>query len=128
LLLKRGSDAAELVSSVLQLAEKDVDLFQVRAQGESPSVAAGRIGEDVLRAHGQALEGAFLRDVAQLKRESRWSIRIDDTAQCVLGLARTLQLISDLIGVEVPEAPRGTAEGAGSGGSGGAPGAGSQEL
>jgi len=103
LLLKRGADAAELVSSVLGLAEKDVDLFQISTSDGVKSLAAQRIGEKILRAHGKALEGAFLRDAAQLRKEERRSLRIDDTAQCVIALTRTLKLVEDLQGVDVPE-------------------------
>lgn len=105
LLLKRGTEAAELVSSVLRLAEKDVDLFQINAAGETRSVAAGRIDDKLLAAQGATIEGAFLRDEAQLRSEKRWSLRIDDTAQCVIALTRTLRLVEDLMGVEVPEPP-----------------------
>jgi len=103
LLLKRGADAAELVSSVLGLAEKDVDLFQISTSDGEKSIAAQRIGEKILDARGQTLEGAFLRDEAQLRSEERRSLRIDDTAQCVIALTRTLKLVEDLQGVEVPE-------------------------
>jgi len=107
LLLKRGADAAELISSVLGLAEKDVDLFQISTSDGEKSIAAQRIGEKVLGARGRTLEGAFLRDVAQLRSEKRQSLRIDDTAQCVIALTRTLKLIEDLQGVEVPDPPAG---------------------
>jgi len=105
LLLKRGDQAAELVSSVLALAEKDVDLFQVRSADDgSHSIAAGRLG-DLFGKHGAELEGSFFRDEPQMKNEKRRSIRIDDTAQCILALARTLELLDDLIGVEVESPP-----------------------
>lgn len=106
LLLKRGTDAAELVSSVLRMMEKDVDLFQISVIGEQMSPAAARVGKDLMEARGAELEGAFVRDPGQLKAEKRLSIRIDDTAQCVIALTRTLQLLDDLVGVEVsaPEA------------------------
>lgn len=103
LLLKRGDQAAELVSSVLNLAEKDVDLFQIAGTGPgeaSPSIAAQRLG-DLLVKHGAHLEGAFLRDENQLQSEKRRSIRIDDTAQCIMALSRTLQLLDDLVGATV---------------------------
>lgn len=102
LLLKQGSDAAELVGSVLRLAEKDVDLFQLHGRGANRSAAAGRLDAGVLEAW-PALEGAFLRDEEQLRREQRWSLRIDDTAQCALGLARTLRVLEGLRGLDVPE-------------------------
>jgi len=105
LLLRRGDQAAELVSSVLAMAEKDVDLYQVaadRGNGE-PSHAAQQLGGRVLAPQGMLLEGAFFRDVAQLQNEKRTSIRIDDTAQCVMALTRTLHLLEDLVGVEVED-------------------------
>jgi len=43
-----------------------------------------------------------VRDEGQWKGEKRRSIRIDDTAQCVVGITRTLQLLETLVGVEVP--------------------------
>jgi len=105
LLLRRGDQAAELVSSVLAMAEKDVDLFQVTAdRGDgTPSQAAQRLGDAVLTKQGALLEGAFFRDQQQLVSEKRTSVRVDDTAQCVMALTRTLQLLDDLVGVEVED-------------------------
>merc|ERR1711972_712369 len=77
------------------------DLFQVSAKG--PSLAAQRLGSEVMAAQGAFLEGAFFRDEGQMKSESRRSVRIDDSAQCVIGLTRTLQLLDDLVGVDVPQ-------------------------
>jgi len=110
LLLKPGEEAAELVSSLLKLAEKDVDLFQLSfaqsgdsdAASTDPSPAAARVGEKLLKKLGGELNGAFVRDEGQWKGEKRRSIRIDDTAQCVVGITRTLQLLETLVGVEVP--------------------------
>lgn len=113
LLLKRGDQAAELVSSVLALAEKDVDLFQILGASEKPeirSIAAQRLGDGLLGKHAGGLEGAFLRDEAQLKNDKRRSIRIDDTAQCIMGMYRTLQLLDDLVGVEVEQGAGGAKE------------------
>lgn len=106
MMLKRGAHAVELVSSVIKMAEKDVDLFQIRSSGGELSEAAERVGSGALAAHGASLEGAFLRDDKQLQGEKRWTVRIDDTAQCVMGLSRTLRLLDDLVGVEA-EAPEG---------------------
>ena len=84
------------------MAEMNVKKYQVHTLNDTKSHAAENLDDDLLAAHKEMLEGGFLRDANQLNQEKRLSIRIDDTAQCVLALTRTLKLLDSLIGVEVP--------------------------
>ncbi|CAJ1336143.1 unnamed protein product [Effrenium voratum] len=82
---------AELVQVVLQLLEKDVNRYQLSQLNPGP------LGEAFFR---ETL-GAFFRDDDQLQLEKRSSMRVDDTAMCLLAISHMLEALTAIKGVVV---------------------------
>lgn len=76
---------AELIQVVLQLLEKDVDRYQL-----GPAKIA--ITE---------VNGGFARDEQQMKMEQRRSLRVDDSAMCMIALTQALKTLDTIVGVAV---------------------------
>ncbi|CAE8636404.1 unnamed protein product [Polarella glacialis] len=87
---------AELLQVVLKLLEKDADRYQLGESTAGPPQLSGKVAAD--------LQGAFFRDEDQLKMEKRHSLRVDDTAMCLIALTQVLEVLAKVQGVVVDEA------------------------
>lgn len=74
---------------VLQLLEKDIQRYQIISSNPGFTEAT----DDVL--------GGFFRDEDQLLLEKRRSLRIDDTAQCLIAMAQMLETLESIRAVQV---------------------------
>lgn len=74
---------------MLQLLEKDVNRYQLSQLNPGP---LGEASETL---------GAFFRDEDQLQLEKRSSMRVDDTAMCLLAISHMLEALTAIKGVVV---------------------------
>ena len=81
---------AELIQVVLQLIEKDIHRYQLSDLNFGPFDSA--LPE---------LLGGFFRDSEQLVLESRQSLRVDDTAMCLIAMSHLLETLQGIKGVIV---------------------------
>lgn len=84
---------AELLQVVMELIEKDIVLFQISElnQGLLTGRAKGR----------RLMQGSFFRDAWQLQREQRHSMRIDDTAQCLIAIMQAMKVLEGIEGIDM---------------------------
>lgn len=90
----------ELITVVLQLMEKDVGRYQMRTLHENKLKPPF---EPELDEFDPGVVGGFFRDEGQMDMEKRRSIRMDDTAQCVVALTSVLRTLETIAGVAVDE-------------------------
>eukprot|EP00811_Abedinium_folium_P033748 NODE_6689_length_1648_cov_8.450362.p1 GENE.NODE_6689_length_1648_cov_8.450362~~NODE_6689_length_1648_cov_8.450362.p1 ORF type:complete len:469 (-),score=192.03 NODE_6689_length_1648_cov_8.450362:160-1566(-) len=81
--------SAELVQSVLQLMEKDVNQYLLVPGGAAPPDGLAPLAVD-----SEGIAGGFFRDENQMQMEKRRSIRSDDVSMCVIALTQSLQVIN----------------------------------
>lgn len=81
----------ELIQVVLQLLEKDIKHYQLS------EASSGPFKEKV----GPSVMGAFFRDEQQMKMERRQSLRVDDTAMCLIAMTQALEVLEGIQGVVV---------------------------
>ena len=81
---------AELIQVVLQLMEKDIHRYQLSGSNSGPFDSVPR-----------ELLGAFFRDDEQMELEKRQSLRVDDTAMCLIAISHLLETLQSIKGVVV---------------------------
>ena len=81
---------AELIQVVLQLMEKDITRYQIQESNPGP-----------IRKPPADLLGAFYRDEDQLQLEHRKTLRIDDTAMCLIAMTHMLETLTSIKSVVV---------------------------
>lgn len=83
---------AELIQVVLQLMEKDIARYQIQESNPGPI----RKPADLL-----GLLGGFYRDDDQLQLEHRKTLRVDDTAMCLIAITHMLETLASIKSVVV---------------------------
>ena len=83
---------AELIQVVLQLMEKDITRYQIQDSNPGPFRTAS------------SLLGGFFRDDDQLQLEQRKTLRIDDTAMCLIAITHMLETLTSIQSVVVDSA------------------------
>mmetsp|Transcript_40844 Transcript_40844/g.83935 ORF Transcript_40844/g.83935 Transcript_40844/m.83935 type:complete len:438 (-) Transcript_40844:13-1326(-) len=81
---------AELIQVVLQLMEKDILRYQLSESNPGP-----------FRSAPPELFGAFFRDGEQMELEARQSLRVDDTAMCLIAISHLIETLQSIRGVNV---------------------------
>ncbi|CAK9070519.1 unnamed protein product [Durusdinium trenchii] len=92
---------AELIQVVLQLMEKDIRRYQLSDSNLGPLQGSNEEFE-LLSSH---LEGSFFRDEEQLRLEDRKTLRVDDTAMCLIAVSQMLETMKSIKSVVVDEGP-----------------------
>eukprot|EP00913_Durusdinium_trenchii_P001391 g1287.t1 len=83
---------AELIQVVLQLMEKDIRRYQLSDSNLGPLQGSNEEFE-LLSSH---LEGSFFRDEEQLRLEDRKTLRVDDTAMCLIAVSQMLETMKSI--------------------------------
>lgn len=81
---------AELIQVVLQLMEKDISRYQIQESNPGP-----------FQKPMADLLGGFFRDDDQLQLEHRKTLRIDDTAMCLIAITHMLETLTSIKSVVV---------------------------
>mmetsp|Transcript_58099 Transcript_58099/g.129710 ORF Transcript_58099/g.129710 Transcript_58099/m.129710 type:complete len:433 (+) Transcript_58099:44-1342(+) len=81
---------AELIQVVLQLMEKDIGRYQLSDAQPGPFQEVPK-----------ELWGAFFRDEEQMELEKRRSLRVDDTAMCLIAITHMLETLQSIRGLVV---------------------------
>eukprot|EP00438_Fugacium_kawagutii_P031528 Skav224981 [mRNA] locus=scaffold560:189052:189917:+ [translate_table: standard] len=81
---------AELIQVILQLMEKDITRYQIQESNPGP-----------FRKPTTDLHGGFFRDDDQLQLEHRRTLRIDDTAMCLIAITHMLETLTAIKSVVV---------------------------
>lgn len=87
---------AEVIQVVLQLMEKDITRYQIQPSNPGPIRGPIRKPADLL-----GLLGGFYRDDDQLQLEHRKTLRVDDTAMCLIAITHMLETLASIKSVVV---------------------------
>ena len=87
---------AEVIQVVLQLMEKDITRYQIQPSNPGPIRGPIRKLADLL-----GLLGGFYRDDDQLQLEHRKTLRVDDTAMCLIAITHMLETLASIKSVVV---------------------------